>query len=260
MKLSRATHAVLAALMSMILLAACNNAEPEETEASPTTGDASAFDVEGTVQTVELENEGGSPEATATGSPTAGGPGTGSVTANIRARLVIEVESMKAETMELCDVEEGDQITLTLTNQTAFDQDQEPEDLTELEGDSIRAEGNAEELAAGDGTPGADEEASPAGSVSPEAGGGTMGANTTPEGASTQDPEAGCHFEVAKISVVQGNEGVGGIGDATSSPTPAPAGQGDVPGANATPGAAGTPTGQATPTATPGGTIIQGND
>jgi hypothetical protein len=172
---------------------------------------------------------------------------------------VIQVESMKAETMELCDVDEGDQITLTITNQTTFDQNQEPENLTDLEDESIRAEGNAEELAAGDGTPGADEEASPAGSVSPEAGGGTMGANTTPEGASTQDPEAGCHFEVVKITL-QGDGGDGGVGDATSSPTPAPAGKGDVPGANATPGTAGTPTGQPTPTATPGGTIIQGND
>jgi hypothetical protein len=236
--------------MSILLLASCNNAEPEETEASPTTGNAAAFEVEGTVRTVEVENEEPTPGATATE-----GPGTGSADANIRARLVIEVESMKAETMELCDVDEGDQITLTLTNQSAFDQDQEPDDLQDLEGRTVRAEGNAEELAAGDGTPGPDESASPAGSVSPEAGGGTMGANTTPEGASTQDPEAGCHFEVAKISVTEdeGDEGTG-----TSSPTPAPAGGGDVPGANATPGTSGTPTGQATPTATPGGTRIQG--
>lgn len=193
---NRALVAALAALMSIILLAACSDPEPEETEASPTTGDAAAFEVEGTVRTVELENDQASPDA------------------NIRARLVIEVESMKAETAELCDVEEGDNITLTLTNQSAFDQDQEPEDLTELEGSRVRAEGNAEELAAGDGGQ------SQAGS---------------PGGTETQDPEAGCHFEVAKISIYEGG-GVGGIGDSTSSPTPAPAGSAVIPGANVTPG------------------------
>lgn len=242
--------------MSILLLAACNNAEPEETEASPTTGDATAFEVEGTVQTVEIENEDASPEA----SPTATeGPGTGSAEANIRARLVIEVESMKAETAELCDVDEGDEITLTLTNQSAFDQDQEPDDLQDLEGTSIRAEGNAEELAAGDGG----ESASPSGSASPGAAPTASAAATpsqavSPGGTETQDPEAGCHYEVAKISVDE-DEGGGGIGDSTSSPTPAPGGNADVPGANATPGTSGTPTGQATPTATPGGTIIQGD-
>lgn len=240
----------LALLVSILLLAACNNAEPEETEARPTTGDAAAFEVEGTVRTVEVENEEPTPGATATE-----GPGTGSADANIRARLVIQVESMKAETMELCDVDEGDEVTLTLTNQTAFDQGQEPDDLQDLEGRTVRAEGNAEELAAGDGTPGAEETASPA--MSPEAGGGTMGANTTPEGASTQDPEAGCHFEVAKISV---NEDEGDEGTGTTSPTPAPAGGGDVPGANTTPGTETTPTGQGSPGATAGGNRIQGQD
>lgn len=232
MKSKHAASAALAVLMSILLLAACNNAEPEETEASPTTGDAAAFEVRGQVQTVEVENEGPTPDATATE-----GPGTGSADANIRARLVVRVESMKAETMELCDVEEGDDITLTLTNQTAFDQDQEPEDLQELEGRTVRAEGNAEELAAGDATP---------------------GANTTPEAASTQDPEAGCHFEVAKISIE--DDGDEDVGDAESSPTPAPAGGGDIPGANVTPGTEVTPPGQARPTNTPGGTIIQGQD
>jgi hypothetical protein len=252
---NRAVSAALAALMSIFLLAACNNAEPEETEASPTTGDASAFEVEGTVRTVEVENEDASPEA----SPTATeGPGTGSVDANIRARLVIEVESMKAETMELCDVDEGDEITLTLTNQSVFDQDQEPDDLQDLEGSSIRAEGNAEELAAGD-----QQSASPSAPASPGAAP-TASAEATPSqavspgGTETQDPEAGCHYEVAKISANE-EEGGEGTGDATSSPTPAPAGNADVPGANATPGNTGTPTGQPTPTATPGGTIIQGD-
>lgn len=245
MKFNRAIHAAVVALVCFLLLAACNN-EPEETEASPTTGDATAFEVEGEVKTVEVENEDASPEA----SPMATeGTGTGSVDANIRARLLVQVESIKAETAELCDVDEGEEITLTLTNQSAFDQDQEPDDLMDLEGSSIRAEGNAEELAAGD----REESASPS-----ESPGASPDQAASPGGTQTRDPEAGCHFEVAKISINE-DEGGEGVGDATSSPTPAPGGAGDVPGANATPGDTGTPSGQATPTATPGGTMIQGD-
>ena len=257
MKFNRVALAALAALMSVLLLAACGDPEPEETEASPTTGNAEAFEVEGEVLTVAVEDEEASPEATSTA-----GAGTAAAETNIRARLVIQVDSMKAETMELCDVDEGDEITLTLTDQSLFDQNQEPADLGDLEGRTIRAEGNAEELAAGDsapqtgqtGTATPAETASPTQAASPEAEG-TATAADAPGGGTTEDPEAGCHYEVVKISVNE-EEPDTGLGDSTSSPTPAPAGNNDVPGSTTTPGAADRPNDEASPAATPGGNRI----
>lgn len=260
-KTSRAARAVLALLTTALLLGACGGEEPAETETSPTTGAAGAFEITGTVQAVEIED--GSSEETdsagpaATGSPAAGATQSPS---SPLARLLIEVESINDGPAELCDVGEGDEVTLIVTPNTATEPQTALEDMDNLEGRTVQAEGNAEELAAGDrgGNPAAEEEGaspSPTGGQStptPTATGSPGGDNAAEggDGAEPQDPEAGCNFEVARLVVQAAEEGTGGdtagTGGGSGSPTPAPAGGNDIGRGDASP----TPTGNMS---TPGG-------
>lgn len=263
-KRSRAVHTALAMLLTLFLLAACGGEEPAETEASPTTGDTGAFEISGTVTEVEIESD--EDEATPTASPTgtasptdADSPTaspTGTPTGPL-ARLLVEVESINAGPAELCDVNEGDEVTIIVTEDTVIDPDQELEELEEIEGRSVTAEGNAEEIDLEEGaTPSpTDTEASPEAT-------GTATATGSPTATPTDgaDDDQRCNFEVVRLTVQEEDDGEGatpatGTGTATGSPTPAPAGGGDVPGGT-TPTPTGSPTTPGTPTGaspTPGG-------
>jgi len=296
-KKNRAVHTVLAGLLSIFLLAACNGAEePAETETSPTTGEAGAFEISGTVRAVEVEDGEASPTpsptdddeetpaAGATGTP---GAGTTPTPTGPLARLVIEIESINPEPAELCDVDEGDTVTLVVTEATAIDPQRSLQDLEEIVDRTITAAGNAEELAEDDqtGTPGATPgEATPgAGTEGTPAtpGQGTTGTPATPTPTGTpgiignlfdQTAGQGCHFEVVQLTIEEEEGATPGTGGLPTTPTPAPAGgQGNIGGTDdtPTPGAAGTtpdvtgtgPGGQATPqaTPTPGGAGTAGN-
>ena len=258
-KSHRAVHTALAMLLTIFLLAACGGEEPEETEASPTTGDTGAFEISGTVQQVEIEEGGESPGGTATPTGTGTSPaGATSSPAGPLARLVVEVESINEGPAELCDVQQGDQVTLTVTGTTTIDPQRSLQDLDDIEGRTIRAEGNAEELAGQDrgGNPTAEEEdTSPTGAASPQGGEGASpgGASPATGGAGSnagQDPEAGCHFEVAKLTLEEQEEGQGGQGETTGSPGTTGQGSGNTGAGTGTgPGAgSGSPTGGQTGT------------
>lgn len=252
----RGAYALVAALTAMFLLASCAEDEPVETQASPTTGEADPFDIVGTVLEVDIEpvvatptptetrteeGEEASPSPTATVSPTPSGPQ--------QALILVEVESIDPATAELCEVSEGDSITLTVGEDAQVTPQREIENLEELEELTVRAEGTAEKLARveveeAEESPTPEEDAQ---APTPEEDAQTPTSDPEATPSPTGEAGVGCHFEVAALTEVEqvdqtltpGDDGDGAEGAGNGTPTPASGAGSPTPTRIATPTPAG---------------------
>lgn len=210
---SRHAFVVMAAIMATFLLASCAEDEPAETQASPTTGETDVFEIAGTVLEVDVEavEATPSPDETATAEATPSPTGTASPTPSgpQQALILLEVDSIDTTTAELCDVSEGDSITLTVSEEADITPPRELDELDELADLSVRAEGTAEELAEEDAD-GAEESPTPEEDDDSAEESPTADAEAT--ASPTGEPEAGCHYEVTALTEIE-------QGDQTPSPS-----------------------------------------
>lgn len=208
----RGAYVLVAALMTMILLAACAEDEPAEIQASPTTAATDTFDITGAVVRVDIEPDEATPSPTETATEEADQASPSpTATASPQALILVSVDSIDSATAELCDVSEGDSITLTVGVGAEVSPQREFDELEQLEGLTVRADGTAEKT---------EESPTPEGEESPTPEEGEE--SPTPEEGATASPTgedgAGCDYEVTALTVVE---------EADQTPTPRGAEDGD---------------------------------